>query len=109
MSNMEITQARAEQFDKLENQACNILQEYLEGKRSGRRGYCNRPLRPQCHSRQPANHYSPRRAQICDGTRLGRPESARAICQSHAGGNQEASDMKYILMALIVRSFFFAG
>lgn len=33
--NMEITEARAEQFDKLENQACILLQEYLEGTRSG--------------------------------------------------------------------------
>lgn len=35
MSTMEITEARAEQFDKLENQACTILQEYLDGKRAG--------------------------------------------------------------------------
>jgi hypothetical protein len=33
--NMEITEARAAQFDKLENQACVLLQEYLEGKRTG--------------------------------------------------------------------------
>jgi len=33
--NMEITEARAEQFDKLENQACMLLQAYLEGKRAG--------------------------------------------------------------------------
>ena len=33
--NMEITEARAEQFDKLENQACMLLQAYLEGTRPG--------------------------------------------------------------------------
>jgi len=35
MSNMEITEKRAEQFDKLEETSINILQQYLEGKRSG--------------------------------------------------------------------------
>ena len=35
MSSMEITETRAEQFDKLENQACILLQQYLEGKRAG--------------------------------------------------------------------------
>lgn len=35
MSNMEITEARAQQFDKLEDQACIVLQQYLEGKRPG--------------------------------------------------------------------------
>ena len=32
---MDITEARAEQFDKLEQTSCKILQEYLEGKRAG--------------------------------------------------------------------------
>lgn len=35
MSTMEISEARAEQFDQLENRACALLQDYLDGKRSG--------------------------------------------------------------------------
>ena len=32
---MDITEPRAEQFDKLEKKSCEILQEYLDGKREG--------------------------------------------------------------------------
>jgi len=35
MSNMEISDKRAEQFDKIEDTSLNLLQDYLDGKREG--------------------------------------------------------------------------